>query len=197
MEKPDDFDHPRVTGIILAAGRSSRFGGDLVKQLHRVDGQPLVYRTARTALDSRLRQILVVAGHRGTEVGAALAGLAVEVVENPEFAGGQSTSVQAGLTRVEPEAEAVMFIPCDLPHLDTATIDRLITAFADKRRPLVVPVTGGRRRAPVLIARSLFAEIETITGDEGARQLFPQHAAEILEVKFESARPFEDLDRIG
>jgi molybdenum cofactor cytidylyltransferase len=119
------------------------------------------------------------------------------VVENPDFADGQSTSVRAGLSRVEPEAEAVLFIPCDLPHLDSDALDRLIAAFAETRRPIVVPFAGGRRRAPVLIARRLFAEIETITGDEGARQLFPQHQADIHEVEFESARPFEDLDRIG
>ena len=197
MAGPEPLGAPRVTGVILAAGRSCRFGGDLPKQLYRVDGRTLAYRTARVALASRLRQILVVTGHRGAEVGAALAGLAVEIVDNPDFADGQSTSVKAGLSRVEPEAGAAMFIPCDLPNLETGAIDRLISAYETSAGPIVVPVVAGRRRAPVLLDRSLFGEIESITGDRGARQLFSGHAADIVEVEFESARPFEDLDRVG
>lgn len=197
MAEPDGQSTPLVTGVILAAGRSSRFSGARPKQLHRVEGQPLVARTARTALASRLRQIVVVAGHYGAEVGAALAGLAIEVVENPDFAEGQSTSVHAGLSRVEADAEAAMFIPCDLPHLDADTIDRLIATYAESRGPIVVPVFERTRRAPVLIDRSLFAEIETITGDEGARQIFALHEAKIVEVGFASDAPFRDLDRAG
>lgn len=193
MAAPDTG--PQVTGIVLAAGRSTRFGGRLPKQLHRIDGQTLAYRTARTALASKLRQIVVVTGHRSAAVGAALAGLAVEVVDNPHFADGQSTSVRAGLSRVEPEAEAAIFIPCDLPNLDTWTIDRLIASYSESCGPIVVPVFEGRRKAPVLFGRNLFAEIEGITGDEGARQLFTSHEDDIHEVEFDSVEPFEDLNR--
>lgn len=187
-------DLPRVTGIILAAGRSRRFGGDPPKQLHPVDGLPLVARTARAALASKLRQLVVVTGHRAPAVASALAGLAVEVVVNQRFAEGQSTSVIAGLSRVEPQAEAALFIPCDLPNLDAETIDRLVEAYDESSGPIVVPTFNGRRRAPVLLDRSLFTEIGAITGDQGARQLFPRHEADIVEVQFGSGRPFEDLD---
>lgn len=196
MADPEAGSGRRVTGIVLAAGRSTRFGGRLPKQLHKVDGETLVCRVARVALASKLRQIVVVAGHHATGVGATVAGLAVEVVHNPDYAGGQSTSVKAGLSRVEPEADAAMFIPCDLPNLDAGTIDRLIEAYADSGGPIVVPVFEGDRQAPVLFDRSLFEEIEGISGDRGARQLFPRHQNDLVEVEFDSARPFEDLDRL-
>ncbi|MCP4201558.1 MAG: nucleotidyltransferase family protein [bacterium] len=196
MAAADTDATPRVTGILLAAGRSSRFGGPVPKQLHQIGGQSLVHRTARAALASKLHQILVVSGHSAAEVGAVLAGLAVEVVHNPAFADGQSTSVKAGLCRVEPEAKAAMFIPCDLPHLDAGVIDRLPEAYGASAAAIVVPTCGGKRRAPVLIDRSLFAEIQGIRGDRGARQLFPDYEDDLLEVEFESSAPFEDLDQI-
>lgn len=186
---------PRVSGVILAAGRSTRFGSGPPKQLYRVSGEPLVHRTARITLASRLDSIVVVVGHQGRNVTAAVSDLAVEVVDNPDFAEGQSTSVRAGLSRIEREADAAVFIPCDLPNLDGQTIDRLIEAYTASRPAIVVPVFEGQRRAPVLIERSLFEEIETITGDRGARQLFSEHEGEIVEVTFESAVLFEDLDR--
>jgi len=186
----------QVSGVILAAGRSTRFGPGAPKQLHRVGGQTLVYRTAQLALASQLRQILVVTGFRGTEVAAALAGLAVEVVDNPGYRVGQAGSVKAGLARVEPEAEAVLFIPCDLPNLEPEIIDVLIAVFAESGGPIIVPTFAGRRMAPVLFDRSLFGEIAEITGDVGARQLFSKHEEDIVEVAFASSEPFQDLDRM-
>jgi molybdenum cofactor cytidylyltransferase len=187
-----------VAGIVLAAGRSSRFGGDVPKQLYPIRGEAMVRRTARVALASRLDRVVVVAGHRAIEVGAAVADLALEVVVNPDFARGQSTSVRAGLAKVcsEAEVDAAVFIPCDLPDLDAAVIDRLLAAHADSTGLIVVPTVEGRRRAPVLIDRALFGEIRGITGDRGARQLFAAHEPDLVEVAFESARLFEDLDRL-
>lgn len=188
---------PRVTGVVLAAGRSTRFGSEHPKQLHKIDGQTLVYRTARSALASKLCQTIVVIGHRGDAVGAAVAGLAVEVIDNPDFADGQSASVKAGLSRLDPDSTAAMFLPCDLPNLDAQTIDRMIEAYAECLAPIVVPVVDGKRRAPVIIDRSLFPAVLTIAGDQGARQLFRGYENDIVEVAFSSVRPFEDLDRSG
>lgn len=184
-----------VAGVVLAAGRSTRFDARLPKQLHKVNGETLVCRVARAATASKLCQIVVVAGHYATEVGAAVAGLAVEVVENPGYASGQAGSVKTGLSRVEPSAVAAMFIPCDLLNLEADTIDRLIGAYAESGGPIVVPVVAGQRRAPVVLDRRLFDEIADITGDQGARQLFSRHEDDIVEVGFDSPRPFEDLDQ--
>ena len=194
MPEPEGLTAPRVTGVILAAGQSTRFGGSLPKQLHKMNGETLVCRVARVALASNLRQIVVVTGHCATEVGSAVAGLAVEVVVNPNYADGQSTSVKIGLSRVDANAGAAMFIPCDLPNLDFETINRLVESYAESAGPIVVPLFEGRRRAPVLIDRSLFGEIRAITGDQGARQLFPRHPDDLVEVEFESELPFGDLD---
>lgn len=184
-----------VSGVILAAGRSTRFEGPVPKQLHRIDGEALVRRVARAALASQLRQILVVVGHRGEDVAAILSGLALELVDNRDFAAGQSTSVRAGLSRVASEANAAMFLPCDLPYLDAPTIDRLITAYRETSSPIVVPAHLDERFAPVLFDRSLFTELAAIRGDRGGRQLFPAHESEIFEVKLGSSRSVEDVDR--
>ena len=160
-----------------------------------MNGETLVCRVARVALASKLRQIVVVAGHYATEVGAAVAGLAVEVVVNPDYADGQSTSVKRGLSRVAADADAALFIPCDLPNLDAETINRLLESYAESAGRIVVPLFEGCRQAPVLIDRSLFGEIRGITGDQGARQLFPRHQDDLVEVEFESKLPFADLDR--
>lgn len=55
---------PRVTGIVLAGGRSTRFGGD--KLAVEVDGQPLLWRAVR-AVAQVADQIVVVISPAGAE----------------------------------------------------------------------------------------------------------------------------------
>ena len=187
-----------VTGIVLAAGPSSRFAGPGVKQLARIDGEPLVRRVARQALASRLRRVLVVVGHRSATVSAVLAGLAVEAVDNPAWAAGQSTSVRLGLSRVDSDAEAAIFLPVDQPQVTPELIDRLIQRFEESRSPVIVPVHAGRRGSPVLIGRALFERMARISGDEGGRQLFAELGSEqIDEVEVDDPRALEDVDTLA
>ncbi len=184
----------RVTGVVLAAGPSKRFGRATPKQLARIRGEPMVRRACRVALASQLRQILVVVGHRSSSVGAVLAGLAVELIENPRYAEGQSTSVRAALPRIEPDAEAAVFLPCDQPFLTEETIDALIARFEETGGPIVVPTFEGRRGAPVLIAAGFFDELATIRGDQGARQLFASQQDRLVELELADERPLIDVD---
>lgn len=154
----------------------------------------MVRRIARRALASCLDELLVVVGFEASRVRPALEGLDVTVIENPDYAEGQSTSVKAGLRAVNEGAAAAMFLPADQPFLDPATIDRLITAYLEQGGRIVLPVCANRRGAPVILDRSLFAELAEITGDTGGRQLFTRYPEEILEVPLPSERPLLDVD---
>lgn len=192
-----------VSGVVLAAGGSERFGGPIPKQLAWFAGEPLVCRAVRAALAADLGEVLVVTGHRAAEVERALAGLAVKVVPNPEWAGGQSTSVKAALARVAAAAGAAVFLPCDQPFLDAALIDRLVTAWRGTGGPIVAPTHRGHRGAPNLFDRSLFGELGRITGDSGGRQVIARHPEAVVEVEIPDGRPLidvdtaEDLDRMA
>ena len=184
----------RVAGVVLAAGPSSRFGDDLPKQLLELEGEPLVRRVARRALESNLIDVIVVVGYREREITAALGVLPLQVVVNPHFEQGQSTSVRVGLAEVRPDATAAMFLPVDQPHLTRRVIDRLIAAHEKTSASIVVPAFEGERGAPVLFDSTLFPELAHISGDSGGRQLFPRHADKIVEVQLASREPLLDID---
>jgi len=184
----------RVAGVLLAAGRSTRMGGDRPKQLAELGGGPLVRRAAETALVSRLAEVVVVLGHRAEEVASALDGLAVTTVTNPDHRRGQSTSVRAGVAALGPEVDAALFLLADQPLLTPPILDRLIAAFEETGGPIVVPTHGGRRRAPALFARPLFEELAGLRGDAGGRKLMPRHAGEIVTVEIEDGRHLADVD---
>ena len=183
-----------VSGVLLAAGRSERFDDDVPKQLWQVEGEPLVRRIARRALDSRLAEVIVVVGHQAGRVSAALRGLQVRIVENLAYETGQASSVRVGLEAVDMASGASLFMPADQPNLDSTVIDDLIRLFESTGGPIVVPTFEGVRGAPVLFARSLFDELERLAGDRGGRQLFARHADSIVELPLAEPGPLADLD---
>ena len=191
---PVAAENQRVAAIVLAAGRSTRMGGPN-KLLATVQGQPLVRIVAEQALASQACEVIVVTGHQGDEVAAALSGLKVTLVRNPEFAQGIASSLKAGIAAVPGDAAGAVVCLGDMPLVGPGLIDRLIGAFAPDRGALiVVPVSGGRRGNPVLWSRRFFAELLTLDGDVGARHLIGKHSEAVAEVAVEGEGAFLDID---
>ncbi len=187
-----------VSGVVLAAGGSRRLQAETLKQLIAIEGETLVRRACRVALESRLAEVLVVVGCGEDEVREAVEGLAVRVVANPSWQQGQSTSVRRGLAAVGADARGALFIPCDQPWLDAATIDLLIAAFAERGSAAtgfaIVPTSAGRRGAPVLFGRDLFVDLSQITGDRGGSQILDRLQDRVVEIEVPDPRALDDID---
>ena len=185
---------PRIGLVLLAAGRSTRFGTSN-KLLADLDGEPLVRRTAKALLASRARPLTVVTGHMAAEVTAALKGLDVTIVHNPDYKDGLSASLKVGLKALPSSLDGTIVALGDMPRITGTMVDRLIAGFAPKEgRTIVVPVHGGKRGNPVLFGAELFAEIQAVAGDTGARHIIGQHADEVAEVDLASDAIFIDVD---
>lgn len=166
-----------IAGVVLAAGRSRRMGQP--KLLLPWQGVPLVRFVAQQILQSRLDDLIVVAGHRSEHLIAVLDGLAVRIIRNDDFLDGQSTSLRAGIAALDPSVSAALVLLADQPLLQPATIDALIDVYQRERPPIVVPCYEGQRGNPVLFDRRLFAELQAISGDQGARNVLKAHEQSI------------------
>ena len=185
---------PRVTALVLAAGRSSRMG-PTNKLLAEVNGAPLVARAVDAALASQAANVIVVTGHQGESVAQALSDRPVTFVHNPAFAEGLSSSLRAGLAAVPSESDAVVVCLGDMPRVASAVIDRLIAAYSPlEGRAICVPTTHGKQGNPVLWDRAFFTEMAALTGDAGAKRLIGQHADRLCEVPVDDAGILYDVD---
>lgn len=162
-----------IAGIILAAGASRRMGQPKPLLLWR--GEPFIRRIARTALEAGLAPVVVVTGAHAAGVQAAVADLPVEAVYNPNWESGQSSSVQAGLSRLPPETAAAIFFLADQPHVPAALVRALVEQHAQSQAPLIVPQIGGRRANPVLFDRQAFPDLMSLQGDAGGRLIFSRY----------------------
>lgn len=144
-----------TTVVLLAAGRSRRFGPDCKLQaIYR--GKPLVRHAAEAILRSGLPGVAVVAD-------PAVAGLL------PEFklvhvSGLQSDSLRAGLRQVADEA--AMILLADMPHVTAGLLQRIAASPAP-----AAATDGARICPPALLPRSFFPQVEKLTGDRGAGEL--------------------------
>jgi molybdenum cofactor cytidylyltransferase len=182
----------QIAAIILAAGSATRMGRP--KQLLDWGGHPLVRAAAEQALAAPLDQVLVVVGASRDEVMAALDGLALRIVANPEYAVGQSTSLRAGVASLGPEVAAALVMLGDQPFVTPAIVGRIIAEWRASGAPIVAPVYAGQRGNPVLFARAVFPELLAITGDQGARGVLAADPARIHLVAFDDDRPLADID---
>jgi molybdenum cofactor cytidylyltransferase len=184
----------RVAAIVLAAGRSTRMGG-ANKLLATIFGTPMARRVIEVALASQADPVLVVTGHQGAEVGAALAGLDVTFIDNADFATGLASSLKAGVRAVPANCDGALILLGDMPRIAAEDLERLIAAFAqEKGRTIVVPTYGGRRGNPVLWPAALFPEMLALEGDRGAKQLLDTHAAMVTEIDLGTDAIFADVD---
>ncbi|MBW1710292.1 MAG: molybdenum cofactor cytidylyltransferase [Deltaproteobacteria bacterium] len=182
----------RVSGIILAAGGSKRING--IKQLLQFEGKPILGWVVENALKSSLSRVIVVLGHAAEEIQKAVDLKKAKLVVNDRYDRGQSSSIQAGLNVVPDQDAGVMFLLGDQPLVRADVINTLIEAYQNKRSTLVIPTRHGRRGNPVLIDRSLFPRLESLTGDVGARVLFEEYAGQIREIEVESDGILFDVD---
>ena len=200
VTRPQPRDEPiaagarQVAAIVLAAGRSTRMGGPN-KLVAEIAGKPLVRIAAEEALASRAKPVIVVTGHQRERVEAALAGLPLKLVHNPDFADGLATSVRTGIATVPPAADGAVICLGDMPQVDAALINRLIDAFDPEQGALgVVPSINGKRGNPVLWSRRFFPDLMAIEGDVGARRLIGRYGEAVIEVPVTGKAAFTDID---
>lgn len=169
--------------VLLAAGLGSRFG-PAPKLLATLDGRPLVRHAAEATLGARPRPVVAVLGAHAEAVRAALDGLDLVGIENPDYRAGLATSLRAGLAALPGTCSAAVVVLGDMPRVTAAHIDRLAAAFAaaQDEPAAVVPVQDGRRGNPVLLnLRRLDPEIARLAGDHGAGPLL-KGRADVLEI---------------
>jgi molybdenum cofactor cytidylyltransferase len=185
-----------IAAIILAAGRSTRFGrdGPATKAIADLDGAPLVRRVAEAALASRAAPVIVVTGHAAGSIKTALADCAVQFVEAADYGAGISRSLQAGIAAVPANSTGAIVLLADMPLISPAIIDALIASFeSTPDATAAVPVFAGRRGNPVLLGRALFAMVAQLEGDRGAGQILMQIDG-VVECPVADPSIFADID---
>ena len=185
---------PRIAALVLAAGRSTRMGV-ANKLLQVVAGKPMLAHTLDAVAAADTCATVVVTGHETDAISPLLAGRDLLAVHNPNYADGLSTSLKAGLRALPSDIDGVMVCLGDMPQVSADHLNRLIAAFNPlEGRAIVVPTFEGKRGNPVLWSAEFLSTMQALSGDQGAKPLFTEHADRLAEVEMGDAAVLLDID---
>ena len=163
---------PKIGGLLLAAGGSTRFGSP--KQLAIYQGKTLIRRAAETLISSGCNLNVVVLGAEIQGSTKVLDGLPINICINEDWRSGMSSSIKAGLENlltIEPNLEAVLITLCDQPHVTADSFKLLISEFQTKAAAIAAAEYTETTGVPAVFSRKLFDDLLTLEGDKGARNL--------------------------
>ncbi len=164
-----------TAAIVLAAGGGSRFGGPEHKLMARFRGQPLVRWALEAANGAGLDEVAVIVG--AVDLGDAVPE-GVHVIQNPEWASGQASSLQVAVSWAREQSHGALVVGLgDQPLVPSSAW----FAVAGSSSPVAVATFDGQRRPPVRLDRSVWSLLPT-AGDEGARVLMKERPDLVHEV---------------
>jgi molybdenum cofactor cytidylyltransferase len=194
-----------ISGIVLAAGASSRMGQAKAALPLGHTGETVVARVVRTLLNGGVPDVVVVAGAHIDAVRAAMPRheSRARVIEHLGWEQGQLSSLLAGLDAIDgPLLEAAVVTLVDVPLVQPATVAEVIAAWRRTRAPIVRPAdtstavgAGGPRHGhPVIFDRTIFADLRAADPQTGAKAVFAIYRDRILNVEVRDAGAFQDID---
>lgn len=213
----------RVSGVLLAAGASTRFGTPKMLAPVPPHGRPMLAHVIDTWRGAGFAEIVVVLGHGAAELrerveedllrtresggGAAeratrpldsTARPPVLFVENPDWSLGMFSSARTGLAAVRRESTHAAVAPADLPFLRESSLRTVLNATnlpeADSRT-LLVPVCGPRRGHPLVIPAFLAARVLAWPADARLNLLFAEPDVKVIHLEGFDESILQDVDR--
>jgi molybdenum cofactor cytidylyltransferase len=187
----------RSVGILLAAGRGSRFGGD--KLLARLPdpagdapaGTPLGVAAAINLVHA-LERVIAVVRPGDAELAAQFRAVGVETFECPDSSLGMGASLACAVSAAR-DAGGWIVALADMPWIKPATT-RAVAAALAAGAEIVAPAYRGERGHPVGFAGMHRDALLACSGDAGARELIAQHRTRLTLVDVDDPGVLRDVD---
>jgi len=179
---------PRLFGLILAAGDSSRMGTDKALlpwppvAVGSTPSSQTFLSAAIESLNAFSEMVIVVAGNNEANIAPVVYAQGAAVVRNPEPQRGQFSSLQVGLQEVLNHGrDAAIVTLVDRPPVSLATLQMLCDAFVMRAHDKwsVVPEYGGKHGHPFLAAREMIEAFLKAAPTANAREIEHQHQQHI------------------
>ena len=180
-----------IRALLLAAGASRRFGA--AKLVQPVKGKALIRWSAEALTAAKVSDIVVVVPPEHEAIRAALDGLDVRWIVNVDHESGIGASIAAGVRGLMQPTHAALIALGDEPYVEPEVVRRVMDEYraGAGRVPIVVPAYRGVRGHPVVFDHTVFAELTTLSGDRGARDVIDRDPTRVRVIEMHRDRPVD------
>jgi len=184
----------KIGAVVLAAGMARRMGTMKVL-LAWQDGQTILEQVIAQLQVAAVDPVIVVTGNRASEVSVLARAQGATAVLNPDYERGEMlSSLKVGLQAMPEAVEAALVVLGDQPRIQAQMIVEIVVAYAEGRGRIVAPSFAMRRGHPLLIDRSLWAELAALPTMGAPRDVINRHADEIAYVLAADDSVLSDVD---
>ncbi len=185
---------PRVAAVLLAAGESTRMH-EMKALLPWVGRRTLLAHQAHALAEAGYEPIVVVLGHLAERLRQELTGPEpLQIVENPRYREGRTTSITAGLAVVPDDVAGVLIVSVDQPR-SGALLSRLREVWLALRPAIAVPSLDGNAGHPPLFDAALLPELRAVTEErQGLREVVSRHRGERMLVPVDDPLTLTNLN---
>ncbi len=179
---------PEITGLLLGAGQSRRFGSQ--KLLHIFNGCPLILHSAASL--SPCDRIVAVVRQQDEALQRRLRDAGIDCVINQEAEQGMGNSIACGV-RATPKSHAWCLLPADMPCVSESTTQQIVNRLREGAQ-LTAPFYDGRRGHPVGFSRSFRAQLSGLKGETGARNILMSNVNDLVRIDIDDPGIIIDID---
>jgi len=183
-----------ICGIILAAGEGKRMRK--VKLTLPLGDKKLIEWVLQAAKLTPLDKYFLVVRPEDKEIIEIGKNWGAEIVLNPEYKSGMSSSIRKALSQIPSEdVEGFFIILGDQPLINPSILYKMLLAFTPGKKEIVVPFYKDRQGNPVFFDGYWKDELMKLSGDVGGRVLIKAHPERIKRVKIPNESILLDIDR--
>lgn len=188
-----------ISAIVLAAGKSTRMGGRQ-KLLFKIGDRTIIEKTVDNLLRSKVNEVILVLGFERDVIIKKFSKYdneKLKIVINPDYNNGMSSSIRAGLEKINTDSNAIMISLGDQPFIVQEVIDSLIDCYNYGQKGIVVPLNDKEIRGhPVIISLKYYNSLKIMQGDIGARKIIENNCEDICFFKINTDKITADIDNL-
>lgn len=177
--------------LILAAGSASRMGK--IKQLLPYKDSTLLEWTIEQAQKSVVKKVFCVLGANKGTIEKQLAIKTIEVIYNPNYKNGLSTSIVEGIEFLqEHNFDNVLIMLADQPHITFDYLNSLIEVSKNTPSKIIASNYNGSIGVPAIFPKKYFSDLLNLKGDKGAKNFLLENNNNVIRVN--SSQNLLDID---
>jgi len=177
--------------LVLAAGRSTRFGAHKDKRLAKLPGGRRVLDALLDNVRASGLEFTVCLGVQDNDIAEQLREQNVDYIQCGRADEGMGGTLAEASAHI-PDWEGVIVALADMPWIAPDTYLKVAAQLSAKR--ICVPVREGRRGHPVGFGSDFYAELRSLGGDTGARHLLKKYTETVFELPVNDVAIHRDID---